>query len=498
MAKRLLFSGEFQNLKRSCQTAVNPGAGEGMSAADLGLLLRGEGGNEDVLLEILARLPNSRNAIHGGLVCHLWHSLISQQQFIPRFIGLREQKKKEQPYSIIFRMVDVFERAPDEYYRPICNLFSEESMVLHGGETVTSCRSYPPSGSRGGVQPPSPNMVIGASCGDLLLLSQGERYYKGPNSHYLCNPVTKQWLHLPDVWFGDFLIGFAVVRMPPTRNSSGSYEYKVVFIHFPHDRGDNDFARLGDSWKFQMSIYCSKSRKWNVNSWFRYPVPTTTKTPRLFINPITCNGTIYWFNCDVVPDYVIACDLANNPHSTAFIDLPEGSLAGGGSVVSLELGAVQGELRLFNVFCPSSRDPQQPLDLVVVKVWELNHRTNSWTLVHDTCFNDRPPPNGMQVEEEEEEEEENKFNIRTVAFHPHDGDVVFLVCGCGVFRYHISRGVYEKVDELCSVFRYHITPQGVFEKVDELLHSVPPNELLTSFTLLHSIWPNTMLLSPSE
>ncbi|CAH9105954.1 unnamed protein product, partial [Cuscuta epithymum] len=327
MAKRL-FTGELkrsflikikkklqQNLRRSCEV-VNPGAGEGMSAAaDLGLLLRGEGGNEDILLEILSRLPNSRIAIQAGLVCHLWHSLISQQHFIPRFIGLQEQKKKEQPYSIIFRIVDVFEHVADEYYRPICKLFSEESMVLHGGvkelETATSCRSYPPSGSHGGVQPPSPNMVIRASCGDLLLMSQGGRDYMGkPNSYYLCNPVTKQWLHLPHVWFGDFLIGFAVVRMPPACNSSGSYEYKVVFIHFPHDCGDDDFARRGDSWKFRMSIYCSKSRKWSVNLWFRYPVPITTKTPRFFINPITCNGTIYWFNCGVVPDYVIACDLA--------------------------------------------------------------------------------------------------------------------------------------------------------------------------------------------
>ncbi|CAH9130677.1 unnamed protein product [Cuscuta epithymum] len=448
-----------------------------MSATDLGLLLRGEGGNEDVLLEILARLPNSRNAIHAGLVCHLWHSIIFQQQFIPRFIGLQEQKKKEQPYSIIFRIVDVFEHFGYGYYRPICKLFSEESMVLHGGgkeETVTSCRSYPPLGSRGSAQPPSPNMVIRASCGDLLLLSQDEpNYLDKPYSYYLCNPITKQWLHLPHVWFREFVIGFAVVRMPPASKSCGSYEYKVVLIHCPIDCAEVEFARRGDSWKFRMSIYCSKSRKWSVNSWFRYPIPTTTETPRLFINPITCNGTIYWFNCNVVPDYVIACDLANNPHSTAFIDLPEGSMAGGGSVVSLELGVVLGELRLFNVFRPSLGDPQQPRDLIDVKVWELNHRTSSWTLVHDTCFNDRlPPPNGIQVEEE------NKFNIRTVAFHPHDGDMVFLVCSCGVFQYHIS--------------------QGVYEKVDELLHFVTPSVPLTSFTLLHSIWPTTMLLSPSE
>ncbi|CAH9084496.1 unnamed protein product [Cuscuta epithymum] len=470
------------NFRRSFQ-AVNPGAGEGMSAADLVCpkWLR-DGGNEDILLEILARLPNSRNAIHASLVSHLWHSIISQQQFIPRFIGLREQKKKQQPYSIIFRIVDVYQYVADEYYQPICKLFSEESVVLHGGgkeETVTSCRSYPPSGSSGGIQPPSPNMVIRASCGDLLLLSQSARHYRcKPNSYYLCNPVTKQWFHLPHVDFNGFLMGFAIVRMPPpAHNSHGSYEYKVAFIHYPIYYEDEYFA--GDSWEFRMSIYCSKSRQWIVESWFRYPIPTPRRCARSFINPVTCNGTIYWLNCNKVPDYVIACDLANNPHSTAFIHLPEGSMPGGGGVVSLELGAVLGELRIFNVFRPPPGDQQQPRHLVV-KVWELNHRTNSWTLVHDTHFNDRPPPpNGIQVEG-------NKFNIRTVAFHPHDGDVVFLVCGCGVFQYHISQGVYEKVDELCSVFRYHIS-QGVYEKVDELLHSVPPNELLTSFTLLHSI-----------
>ncbi|CAH9081751.1 unnamed protein product [Cuscuta epithymum] len=478
---------------RTC-LAVIPGAGEGISAADLvDTKLLKEVGNEDVLLEILARLPNSRNAIHAGLVCHLWHSIVSQQQFIPRFIGLWEQKKKEQPYSIIFRLVDIFENVGDEYYQPICKLFSEESLVLHGGlkeETVTSCKSYPPSGG-GSIQLPSPNMVIRASCGDLLLMSQGARNYRSKQHFYLCNPVTKQWFHLPHVYFEDFVTGFAVVPMPPlppARNSCGSYEYKVVFIHFPHDYGEDNLA---DSWKCRTSIYCSKSRKWSVNSGFRYPVPTTSKTPRLFIYPITCNGIIYWLNCDDVPDCIIACDLVNNPHSTAFIDLPEGSMLGGGGVISLELGAFLGELRLFNVFCPSPVDPQQPRHHVV-KVWELNCRTNSWTLVYDTRFNDRLPPNGIHVEEE------NEFKIRTVAFHPHNGNVVFLVCGSGVFKYYISQGVYEKVDELCGVFRYRIS-YGMFpEVVDELHDSVPPNELLTSFTLLHSIWPTTMLLSPSK
>ncbi|CAH9082048.1 unnamed protein product [Cuscuta europaea] len=448
--------------RRSCQ-AVIPGAGEGTSAADL------------------------------GLVCHLWHSVISQQQFIPRFIGLQDQKKKEQPYSIIFRLVDIFENVGDEYYQPICKLFSEESLVLHGGvkeETATSCKSYPPSGCAS-IQPPSPNMIIRASCGDLLLMSQGARNYRSKQNFYLCNPVTKQWFHLPHVYFEDFVIGFAVVPMPPlphARNSCGSYEYKVVFIHFPHDYGEDDLA---DSWKCRTSIYCSKSRKWSVNSWFRYPVPTTSKTPRLFIYPTTCNGTIYWLNCDDVPDCIIACDLVNNPHSTAFIDLPEGSMPGGGGVVSLELGAVLGELRLFNVFCPSQGDQQQPRHLVV-KVWELNCRTNSWTLVHDTRFNDSLLPNGIQIEEG------NEFNIRTVAFHPHDGNMVFLVCGSCVFKYHISQGVYEKIDELfCGVFRYRIS-YGFCQELDELHDSVPPNELLTSFTLLHSIWPTTMLLSPSK
>ncbi|CAH9130633.1 unnamed protein product [Cuscuta epithymum] len=452
-----------------------------MSAADLVCLkLLREGGNEDVLLEILARLPNSRNAVQAGLVCHLWHSVISQQQFVPRFIGLWEQKKKEQPYSIIFCRVDVFEHVPDAYYQPICKLFSDESLVLHGGgkeEMKTSWRSYPPSGS-GGIQPPSPNMVIRASCGDLLLLSQRSE----PNSYYLCNPVTKQWFHLPHVDYGIFVIGFAVVRMPPqpsARNSCGSYEYKVVFIHYPHDYGEDNLA---DSWKCGTSIYCSKSKKWSVNSWFRYRIPTTSKNPRLFINPITCHGTIYWLNCDDVPDCVIACDLVNKPHSTAFIDLPEGSLSGGGGVVSLELGAVLGELRLFNVFRPSSGDQQQPQHHVV-KIWELNHRTNSWTLVHDTCFNDKPPPYGFQVAKV------NMFHIRTVAFHPHDGNVLFLVVDRCVFQYHISQGEYNKVDQLCADLR---------NEKGEFFHSMPANECITSFTLLHSIWPTTMLLSPSK
>ncbi|CAH9106655.1 unnamed protein product [Cuscuta epithymum] len=152
---------------------------------------------------------------------------------------------------------------------------------------------------------------------------------------------------------------------PPTHNGCGSYEYKVAFIHFPDlGRDEDDDA---DTWDFRMSIYCSKTRQWSVDSWFRYPVPIS-REPRFFISPITCNGTIYWFNCDKVPDKVIACDLVNKPYSTAIINLPEGSVPGGWGVVSIELGVVMGELRLFNVFHPFLVDQQQPQHLVVVKV----------------------------------------------------------------------------------------------------------------------------------
>ncbi|CAH9090949.1 unnamed protein product [Cuscuta epithymum] len=96
--------------------------------------------------------------------------------------------------------------------------------------------------------------------------------------------------------------------------------------------------------------------QWSDNSWHRYPIPATSRTPKpkLFINSITCNGTIYWLNCDDVPDCIIACDLVNEPYSSASINLHEGSMPGGRGVVSLELGAVPGERRLFNVFRLSS------------------------------------------------------------------------------------------------------------------------------------------------
>ncbi|CAI0397019.1 unnamed protein product [Linum tenue] len=122
---------------------------------------------EDLLEEILIRLPTPRSACRCKAVCKLWRSLISSPRFNRRFVSRRQGINELQP-----------------------------PLVLSSEDQQSIIASFVPTPSVGHEL----RFAVLDSFQDLLLCG-----FQMPEdlddefrrSYFVCNPFTKQWTALP-------------------------------------------------------------------------------------------------------------------------------------------------------------------------------------------------------------------------------------------------------------------------------------------------------------
>ncbi|CAL1404712.1 unnamed protein product [Linum trigynum] len=123
---------------------------------------------DDLLVEILIRLPNPGSACRSKSVCKLWNSLVSDPSFNRRSVSRRQSINEQEPplllpsddpQSIVLRFLPVPAEAR-EYFRV---LDSFKDLVLCGFREAYSYR----------------------------MKEEFSRLY------LVCNPFTKQWIALP-------------------------------------------------------------------------------------------------------------------------------------------------------------------------------------------------------------------------------------------------------------------------------------------------------------
>ncbi|GER55206.1 F-box family protein [Striga asiatica] len=394
--------------------------------------------SEDLLSEILVRLPNCRFAIQLSSVCRRWHSLISQPRFIPSFIRLHQDR--DQSYTILFRMNYRCIRDTPEYYQLVCTLFSEESLLIHGKRALLSPSNY--------LDFMPSLMVVRASCNDLLLVSPDTFYLDGRfrNHHqryYICNPVTKKWFLIPGETPLGTRAGFALIC---NKNS-----YKVVLLD-KFTTVDAKGKEFVDAYGHTVSVFCSESGQW-TRSFFLFP-PRPTRDYAIITNVVSCNGILYWMDGLYNLDRIVSFDLANNRFPVIYFpDIVRDNTTNDTPDSRVHIGAVRDELRLLHIL---RAGPGRKC--FVMRAWELDRGDDMWALVgeRELSFPDAVTADG------------DRDTVVAAVFHPKDYDSIFVICGKSVYECGISKDTCRRLGEL---------PESVGD------------EGLASFALLHPPWP---------
>ncbi|CAI0546946.1 unnamed protein product [Linum tenue] len=247
------------------------------------------GDDEDLLVEILIRLPSPKSAIRCKSVCRRWNALISAPYFSRRFVSHHQtkspaaaaQNESEQPVLAISQ---------------IRQLISSFLPFPYGTEFKFSVLD---------------------SVKDLLLLG-----FWGPETseqelrrtHLVCNPFTKQWVALP--------------LAPKMAARYSRYRWVVKLVCEPFDefrvvRMYNPMTVRGGPAKVDVYVFCSRSGRWtksvltldaNLRCW------GCTAYERV----VSTNGKFYWLIGMLVRGVVVKWDPFRRDYGTTFPMLLEG------------------------------------------------------------------------------------------------------------------------------------------------------------------------------
>ncbi|PON82432.1 F-box domain containing protein [Trema orientale] len=405
--------------------------------------------DDDLLVEILIRLPDYRCVVQCGLVCKRWFSLIFRcgLYFSHAFNHHHRQKRQLSgsnplPYTIFLtnplRHGHMFLTS---YDTTTVNLFSKKSKILHGEKRVQQSDDHRSYLEFLGLQDP---MII-SSCDDLLLVRIGRE-----SRYIICNPLTKQWFALPQRP-RSYFNSYGLVCKPNSTTTSScckklglhycncTINFRVVLIGYSKTRRE-----------LVTTTFSSETGQWNKSSFF-FPLF------RWFSWPLTayaCNGILYWPLCQCTWQGILAlnpfkdeaeegrCRLIRLPDE---IPSPEDDI-----FLFARLGVVQGRLRL-SEFEPYSHRWS-------LKTWELNDLSR--------CDNDHDHGGGddadwLLVHDVEVKKADKLIVGFFLGLHPEDGDVIFFICNLprgsresggdrdtgesGFYRYHVKRDSFEKI-----------------------------------------------------
>ncbi|PON59870.1 F-box domain containing protein [Trema orientale] len=392
---------------------------------------------DDILLEILLRLPEARTVIRCSSVCKRWFSLVSRLDdlyFIHKFNHHHTQKRlllwgpnedinsddSQLPYTLFIRghyiSCWVYPVLKPSHIEPYKDLFSEKSMILY--PSLSNCFA---SGSILDFLN-WPHAFIVSSCYDLLLLTELTH-----DSYIVCNPLTRQFVEVPQAPrymytydydgddFGQVISRCGFVCVPRCSCNKLSYycncsiEYKVVLIT----------ANECDP-QHHAVIFSSETGKWFEYSAFRSPVCLS----HWHLSPVACNGIVYWPFGKNDFEGIAAVDLFKESIDSEYeehnlqrfhsISLPVefDSSLNRAFQENARLAVVRGRLRLAQFYL------DEEAGSYVLKAWELEGAT-TWILVHHVSL--KRGHEGLYV--------------FLIALHPEDGDAFFF-----------ARMEYEEID----------------------------------------------------
>ncbi|KAI3722791.1 hypothetical protein L2E82_33879 [Cichorium intybus] len=167
-------------------------------------------------------------------------------------------------------------------------------------------------------------VFIKSSCNGLLLCQEREDKSK----YYICNPVNKEWLLLPNSCYNHGKYPKFVLAFQPSSFNFQPY-YQVIC----------PFTTPNEGLILHFDIYDSNTKSWRAS----HEICVDLGTSDLKSDGVFVNGVVYW---EVTGGKLLAFDMKNEIYGVQ--KLPEG---GALSMVHGELCYVKGHYRHYNKMC---------------------------------------------------------------------------------------------------------------------------------------------------
>ncbi|KAJ4831231.1 hypothetical protein Tsubulata_028247 [Turnera subulata] len=400
--------------------------------------------DDDLLVEVLVRLPSPKLVFQCILVCKRWRSIITSSDFVRRFIISRHHHHHIKNNITAPHDRDHHHHIHDNFpfskficshasYPGLPEIWTPKTQLQLNQNYYSSALfrrsvldfSFIP------LEKKEQSFYILAVFNDLVLCAiRGNSNKSGLDQCYLCNPSTKKWVGLPPR-YGCALRGAGLICEPyycydgrggargegeggyNNIKVNEQYRYRVVLINYSSRSISSPL----------LDMYSSETGKWSTilhSEISGYTNPGGCCRS----NTVVYKGKLYWFNAvDIV-----AFD-PFHPEKSCCIKLPTDCGIYQDYRQRFCLGLCRGFLRMIKV-----RSTFQ--NTVSVTVWELkDDRSGGWSL---EC-------NNVELELFME-----KAPVGFFTCHPTDPNLVYLVCRGSriVFSYHLQTGELEEAYKL--------------------------------------------------
>ncbi|PON69444.1 F-box domain containing protein [Parasponia andersonii] len=375
---------------------------------------------DDLLKEILIRLPDLKSLIRCGLVCkRWWSSTVSLPDFVAGF--MEHHRSKVPPLRLVLR-----------------------DNFIHGNTIHINLplrlSLYPPLATVADSFPSLKRFLVPDSW-DLIAASRDLLLFTVFSSYYVCNPLTGQRFRLPGPpRMSGHLARSGLVSEPNNNNNNrrvGSFSrYRVMLMYYSSNTTTHT------------TIFCSETGQWiRVRE---YPGFVSLGNGDVVAGN---DGVLYLIHSGL--EGLIALDpfkAVDGAKALRFIQLPGRFL--NGIRGQLRVGLFQGRPRLSQLSRVDSRH-------LCLNVWDLIYDgdgdgddgggganvSTSWPLVHKVEFE------AVDVE---------WMSVFVLAFHPSDSDQIFMLRNRNVYQVNLETKTQVKIAEIHSYYKGKMPDLSIF------------------------------------
>ncbi|CAL4956095.1 unnamed protein product [Urochloa decumbens] len=248
--------------------------------------------------------------------------------------------------------------------------------------------------------------IVHSAAGGLLLCSRGHPT-RLTARYYVCNPVTRQRVALPEP--GDLCYNPQCGLLTVVAGDATRFQFQVVVIE--ESQFEDTFLRL--------KVFSSDTGRWNAKHLWLSSYPSLPFEHDFRRRPVLGpSGAAYWIQRD--GGEAIVYDSTSN--TLRAIHLPPVSAGGSGHCI-----------------CVGERHGSRGLP--ALEVWDSetvddDHAHAAWVLAHRVAM-------AELLGQSSDEAAWHRRRIKPVGFHPTDVDVVFLALPSGVAAYSIEHGTMD-------------------------------------------------------